>query len=45
VNAFLEESGSRNPAPEERESIAKKAAAIFDVNPIVARIRLDGLFP
>jgi hypothetical protein len=44
VNAFLEESGSRNPAPEERESLAKKAAAIFDVNPIVARIRLDSFF-
>jgi Zn-dependent peptidase ImmA (M78 family) len=45
LNAFLEESGSRDLAPEERESLAKKAAAIFDVNPIVARIRLDALFP
>jgi len=45
VNAFLEESGSRTPAPEELEPLAKRAAAIFDVNPIVARIRLDSLFP
>jgi hypothetical protein len=45
VNAFLDGSGSRIPAPEEREPIAKKAAAVFDVNPIVARIRLDSLFP
>jgi hypothetical protein len=45
MNAFLDQSGSRNPAPEERESLAKQAAAIFDVNPIVVRIRLDSLFP
>ena len=45
VNAFLDQSKSRNPAPEERESLAKKAAVIFDVNPIVVRIRLDSLFP
>jgi hypothetical protein len=30
--------------PGERESLAKKAAAIFDVNPIVVRLRLDSLF-
>jgi hypothetical protein len=41
----LEQSGSQAPAPAERESLAKKAATIFDVNPIVARIRLDSLFP
>jgi hypothetical protein len=45
VNDFLEQSGSQIPAPAEREPLAKKAAAIFDVNPIVARIRLDSLFP
>jgi hypothetical protein len=45
LNAFLEQSGSQIPGPAERESLAKKAAAIFDVNPIVARIRLDSLFP
>jgi hypothetical protein len=45
VHAFLDQSGSRIPAPEDRESLAKKAAAIFDVNPIVVRIRLDSLFP
>ena len=44
LNAFLERSGSQIPAPAERESLAKKAAAIFDVNPIVVRIRLDSLF-
>jgi hypothetical protein len=31
--------------PPEREAIVKKAAVIFDVNPIVVRIRLDSLFP
>ena len=45
VNAFLEESGSSIQVPGERESLCKKVAAIFDVNPIVARIRLDALFP
>ena len=45
VNTFLDQSGSRIPAPAERESLAKKAAAIFDVNPIVVRLRLDSLFP
>jgi hypothetical protein len=45
VNAFLDGSGSRTPAPEELESLAKRASAIFDVNPIVVRIRLDAIFP
>jgi hypothetical protein len=45
VNAFLDQSGSRIPAPEERESLAKRAAVLFDLNPIVARIHLDSLFP
>jgi len=45
VNAFLDKCGSPISTPEERESLAKKAAAVFDVNPIVARIRLDSLFP
>jgi hypothetical protein len=45
VNAFLDQSGSRIPAPEDRESLAKKAAPVFDVNPVVARIRLDSIFP
>jgi hypothetical protein len=52
VNAFLDQSGievdssgSRSPTPAQRESLAKKAAVTFDVNPIVARIRLDSLFP
>lgn len=52
VNAFLDQSGievgssgSRSLTPAKRESLAKKAAVTFDVNPIVARIRLDSLFP
>jgi hypothetical protein len=52
VNAFLDQSGieldssgNRNLSPVLRESLAKKAAVIFDVNPIVVRIRLDSLFP
>jgi hypothetical protein len=51
MNAFLDHSGiqldssgSRIPTPSQRESLAKKAALIFDVNPIVVRIRLDALF-
>jgi hypothetical protein len=44
VNAFLDQSGTPIPTPAERGSLAKKAAAIFDVNPIVVRIRLDSLF-
>jgi hypothetical protein len=51
MNAFLDQSGiefdssgSRILAPAQRESLAKKAAMTFDVNPIVARIRLDSLF-
>jgi hypothetical protein len=31
--------------PPQRESLAKEAAVIFDVNPVVVRIRLDALFP
>jgi hypothetical protein len=38
-------SGNRTLSPVQRESLAKKAAVIFDVNPIVVRIRLDSLFP
>jgi len=52
VNAFLDQSGievdsseTRILTPAQRESLAKKAAVIFDVNPIVARIRLDSLSP
>ena len=52
INAFLERSGiepfsfaSGILAPPEREALIKKAAVIFDVNPIVVRIRLDSLFP
>ena len=49
--AFLDQSGI-NPAsfgsgiltPAQRESLAKNAAVIFDVNPVVVRIRLDSLF-
>jgi hypothetical protein len=52
INAFLKRSGiepssfaSHVVTPPEREAIVKKAAVIFDVNPIVVRIRLDSLFP
>jgi hypothetical protein len=52
MNAFLDQSGieldssgSRMLTPEQRESLAKRAAVTFDVNPIVVRIRLDSLFP
>jgi hypothetical protein len=52
INAFLKRSGiepssfvSRVLTPAEREALVKKAAVIFDVNPIVVRIRLDSLFP
>jgi hypothetical protein len=51
MNAFLDQSGIKLPStgtriltPAQRESLAKKAAVTFDVNPIVARIRLDSLF-
>src|SRR5437867_2386642 len=52
MHAFLDQSGI-NPGSfgsgpltgQERESLAKKAAIFFDVNPIVARIRLDALCP
>jgi len=40
----LGSSGNRALSPVQRESLAKKAAVTFDVNPIVARIRLDSLF-
>ena len=52
MNAFLDQSGieldssgSRILTLSQRESLAKKAAVTFDVNPIVVRIRLDSLFP
>ena len=52
MNAFLDQSGVKpdssgrcNLTLSERESLAKKAAMTFDVNPIVVRIRLDSLFP
>jgi hypothetical protein len=52
VNGLLDQSGiepdssgNRTLSPVQRESLAKKAAVIFDVNPIVVRIRLDSLFP
>ena len=48
VNAFMDQSGikldasgSRILTPSQRESLTKKAAVTFDVNPIVVRIRLD----
>ena len=52
MHTFLDRSGI-NPAsfgsgtltPPQRESLAKEAAVIFDVNPVVVRIRLDSLFP
>jgi hypothetical protein len=51
VHAFLDQSGIRldssgrsSLTPSQRELLAKKAAVTFDVNPIVARIRLDSLF-
>jgi hypothetical protein len=52
INAFLKRSGvepfsfsSSILVPAEREAFIKKAAVVFDVNPIVARIRLDSFFP
>ena len=52
MNAFLDESGispasfgNRILSPAQRESLEKKGAVTFDVNPIVVRIRLDSLFP
>ena len=51
MDAFLDQSEieidsseTRILTPTRRESLAKKAAVTFDVNPIVARIRLDSLF-
>jgi hypothetical protein len=52
MNAFLDQSGIKldssgrcSLTSSQRESLAKKAAVTFDVNPIVVRIRLDSLFP
>jgi hypothetical protein len=52
INVFLKRCGiepssfaSRIVTQPERETLVKKAALIFDVNPIVVRIRLDSLFP
>jgi hypothetical protein len=49
--AFLNQSGikpaplrNRVLTPAQREALIKTAAVIFDVNPIVVRIRLDSLF-
>ncbi|MBV8969794.1 MAG: ImmA/IrrE family metallo-endopeptidase [Verrucomicrobia bacterium] len=51
MHAFLDQSGikfdssgNRILNPVQLESLAKTAAVTFDVNPIVARIRLDALF-
>jgi hypothetical protein len=52
INVFLKRCGIEPSSfasrfmtqPEERDTLAKKAAVIFDVNPIVVRIRLDSLF-
>ena len=40
----IDSSEARILTPTQRESLAKKAAVTFDVNPIVACIRLDSLF-
>lgn len=50
MNAFLDQCRVDPPAsplltPAQRDTLAKEAAVIFDVNPIVVRIRLDSLFP
>jgi hypothetical protein len=37
--------GNRVLAPDKRESAARELAEIFDVNPAVARIRIDDVFP
>ena len=49
MDAFLDESGispasfgDRILTPAQRDSLAKKGAVTFDVNPIVVRIRLAG---
>jgi hypothetical protein len=51
MNAFLDQSsikldsfGGGILTPAQRESLLKKAAVTFDVNPIVVRIRLDSFF-
>jgi hypothetical protein len=50
--AFLDQSGINSASfgsdilsPAQRDSLEKSAAVIFDVNPVVVRIRLDSLFP
>jgi hypothetical protein len=47
VNAFLNEYkiDSSLFTEAQREFFAKQVAVLFDVNPVVARIRLDLLFP
>jgi hypothetical protein len=52
MNAFLDHSEIKPASfrsgiltPAQRESLVKKVALIFNVNPIVVRIRLDSLFP
>jgi hypothetical protein len=52
MNMFVDQPGikrdsSGNPllTSPERQALAKKAALTFDVNPVVARIRMDCLFP
>ncbi len=52
MNTFLDQLGIKLDAfgrgiltPSQRQSLAKQAAVTFDVNPVVARIRLDLLFP
>jgi hypothetical protein len=51
MDTFLDQFGiklgfseNRILSPVQRESLAKKAAMTFDVNPIVARIRMNSLF-
>jgi len=41
----LDSFGSPILTPAQRETLIKRAAVTFDVNPIVVRIRLDSLFP
>jgi hypothetical protein len=37
--------GQRTLAPEKREQAIRELSNVFDVNPIVAHIRLDEVFP
>jgi hypothetical protein len=41
----LDSFGSPILTPAQRETLIKRAAVTFDVNPIVVRIRLYSLFP